>query len=105
MEEYWKKAESLVEEEYKKKGYVVLNQNRKGFPDLIVIKDGKIVFFVEVKAKQEPKIEIEELQYHQYLNKLDFEVKCINVLDGKMKQFYPDPEWAQAVKETNPLLT
>lgn len=105
MKEYWKEAESLVKDMFQKQGYTVLNQNDKGFPDLIVIKDGKISFFVEVKAMKKPDLSIYEMWYHQYLNKIGFEVKCINVLGEKMEEFQPDPNWSKVVKESNPLLT
>ena len=103
-EDCWKTAEAKVKEEYEKKGYVVLSQNDKGFPDLIAIKDGKIAFFVEVKAMQKPDLGRYEVWYHQYLNSLGFEVKCDNVLDEEPKPFYPDREWAEAIREDNPLL-
>ena len=83
----------------------MLNQNDKGFPDLIVFKDGEVEFFVEVKAMQKPDLDLYEMRYHQYLNKLGFEVKCKNVRDEKAEDFEPDVEWSKAVKETNPLLT
>lgn len=53
-EEYWRTAEEKVKEHYEEQGYVVLNQNDKGFPDLMAIKDGKIGFSVEVKAMRKP---------------------------------------------------
>ena len=104
MVEEWKDAENEVQKHFEKQGYTVLNQNDKGFPDLIILKNGKIVFFIEVKAMQKPDINIYEMQYHQYLNELGFEVKCINVQGKDVDEFRPDPEYESAVKETNPLL-
>ena len=46
----WKDAEKEVKKQFEKEGYTVLNQNDNGFPYLIVVKDGKIIFFIEVKA-------------------------------------------------------
>jgi len=103
--EDWKDAEDEVKKHFRRQGYTVLNQNDKGFPDLIVLKNGKVRFFVEVKAMQKPDINRNEMQYHQYLNELGFEVKCINVRDQTPEIFEPDPEWAKAVREINPLLT
>lgn len=102
LKENWKDAEMIVKEHYKEKGYTALNQNDRGFPDLIVLKDGKVSFFVEVKAMQEPDINLSEIQYHQYLENLGFKVKCINVRKGNPEPFQPDPEWAKAVRETYP---
>jgi len=98
----WRDSENIVKKDFEKKGYTVLNQNDRGFPDLIVLKDGEVSFFVEVKAMQEPDINLSELMYHQYLERLGFEVKCINVREGKPVPFQPDPEWAKAVKNTYP---
>ena len=100
----WKTAEKRAQESYEKEGYVVLNPNDVGFPDLIVVKDGKIAFFVEVKAMQKPDIkERGQMWYHQYLRSLNFEVKCINFLDKKV-EFQPDSEWSDAIKKDNPWL-
>ena len=100
MGEYWIESEKIVKKDFEEKGYTVLNQNDRGFPDLIVLKDGEISFFVEVKAMQEPDINLSELMYHQYLERLGFEVKCINVREEKPAPFQPDPEWSKAVKDT-----
>jgi len=42
-EDYWKTAEAKVKEEYEKKGYVVLNQNDKGSPTLLLSKMGRLL--------------------------------------------------------------
>jgi hypothetical protein len=103
--EFWKDSENVVKDHFKKLGYTVLNQNDRGFPDLIVLKDGKVSFFVEVKAMQKPDLNIDEMQYHQYMNDLGFEVKCMNVRDQEPECFNPDSVWAKAVKDNNPLIT
>ena len=101
----WKDAEDIVKDHFVNQGYTVLNQNDKGFPDLIVLKDGEVSFFVEVKAMQNPDIEIYEMRYHQYLNKLGYAVRCVNVRNQKLEFFEPDAEWEKAVRETNLLLS
>jgi len=44
------KNERRIARKYGKQGYQVLIVNKKGFPDLIVLKDKEIKFFVEVKT-------------------------------------------------------
>ena len=102
MVEYWKEAEDKVEEHFKNLGYTVLNQNNPGFPDMIALKDGKISFFIEVKAKQVPEIGLDQLLYHQYLNELGFDVKCVNVRDKELEFFTPDPIRAEIIKANYP---
>lgn len=103
LDEEVKKSEPLVEEMFKKQGYAILNVNDVGFPDLIAIKDGKIAFFVEVKAMQKPELKgIYQMQYHQFLNRLGFKVRYINAKNGKTEEFYPEQDYADAVKSTNP---
>jgi|GEM_PF-5986398 Holliday junction resolvase-like predicted endonuclease len=85
----WKEAESHVQKHFEDEGYVVLNQNDIGFPDLIAFKDGKIAFFVQVKARQNPFIFYFEGQCAESLKKkLDVEVKYINVKDGKLEPYF-----------------
>ncbi len=86
--------EKLVKNEYEKKGYTVLSVNDPGFPDLIAIKDEKIALFIEVKSWEntEKSLRLNQIWYHQYLERLGFEVKNINVdLDEKkLTEFQPN---------------
>ena len=95
----WRYAEKIVKEHFEEQGYTVLNQNNKGFPDLIVLKDGRVSFFVEVKAMESPDIKsYEVIQYHQYLERLGFEVKYINVRGEDLESFKID--YAEAIRDT-----
>jgi len=101
-----KGAEEKVKKHFEDKGYTVLNRNDVGFPDLIVLKDREVRFFVEVKSMQKPDLRAKsQLEYHQYLNKLGFEVKYLNVNQRGIKEFKIDPSWEKTVKERNVLLT
>lgn len=66
-----KLTEEKAVEYYKKQGYQVLNINRKGFPDLIVLKDREIQFFVEVKGGRH-KIHSWQKQMHKKLEEMGF---------------------------------
>lgn len=85
----WSKAENYVKEQFEKQGYVVINQNKSGFPDLIAFKNGKIAFFVQVVARQKPYVGSDERECAANLKeKLGVEVKYINVKDdGKMEPY------------------
>lgn len=87
----WREAEKYAKKQFEKQGYAVINPNNddKGFPDLIVIKDGKIAFFVQVVARQNPYVGSEERQMAENIKeKLGVEVKYVNVKDdGKMEPY------------------
>ena len=86
---YGKEAEDYVKKQFEKQGYIVINQNDNGFPDLIAFKDGKIAFFVQVMGSQKPKRGYYEEQCAESLKeKLGVEVKYINVnVNGKMEPY------------------
>jgi len=65
--------EEKIAEKYRKQGYIVLNVNEKGFPDLIVIKDKEIEMFVEVKGRKHPVHDFQK-EMHRKLEKLGFKV-------------------------------
>jgi Holliday junction resolvase-like predicted endonuclease len=73
--------ENLVQNKYKKLGYVVLNPHEKGFPDLIAVKDGKIQFFIEVKSGKH-KVHDFQQEIHNNLESLGFEVKVVKFEGG-----------------------
>jgi len=85
-------AEKQVQKHFESQGYVVLNQNDVGFPDLIVFKDGKIAFFVQVKGIQDPHPypQWNESRYAKEIKeKLGLEVKYFNVKpDGKLEEYH-----------------
>jgi Holliday junction resolvase-like predicted endonuclease len=85
-------AEKQVQKHFEKQGYAVLNQNDKGFPDLIAFKDRKIAFFVQVKAIQDPHpypYYYENQSAKEIKEKLGVEVKYINVKnDGKLEEYH-----------------
>jgi len=66
--------EEIVAERYRKQGYLVLNVNEKGFPDLIVLKGKEIQFFVEVKGGKH-KLHDFQVEFHKRLEKMGFPVK------------------------------
>ena len=66
-----------------------------------------VICILPYKAKrQESSLidRIEQLQYHQFLNKFGFKTKFVNVVNGRMEEFNPEPEYEKAVKDTNLLL-
>jgi len=83
IREKGRKNEEVVAEHYRKQGYQVLNQNERGFPDLIVLKDKHVLFFVEVKRRG-VRLRQEQKDMTPKLGKEGFETKIIDVLDGKI---------------------
>ena len=83
--------ENIVQKHFEGEGYVVLNPNEKGFPDLIVVKGRKIIFFVEVKGCKETKPFVPDSRkqiYESLKKKLGVETKCINVnKDGNLEPY------------------
>jgi len=73
-QEQGRKNEKKVEREYRENGYQVLNVNDKGFPDLIILKDGKIECFVEVKAPKH-KVHGFQKEFHKQLEAMGFQVE------------------------------
>lgn len=73
-QEQGRKNEKIIEREYKERGYQVLNVNDKGFPDLVILKNGKIERFIEVKA---PKHKVHGFQkaFHKQLEAMGFQVE------------------------------
>jgi len=70
--------ERKVAENYRKQGYQVLNVNEKGFPDLIILKDRKIEFLIEVKTPKH-KVHGFQKEFHKQLEAMGFQVKIITV--------------------------
>ena len=82
-EQKGRENEMLAAEYYRKQGYSVLNVNEKGFPDLIVLKDGKIEFLVEVKGGSHPVHAFQE-ELHEQLRRMGLKVKVVRVVNGKI---------------------
>jgi len=82
-EQRGRENEILVVEYYRKQGYDVLNVNEKGFPDLIVLKDGKIEFLVEVKGGSHP-VHTFQKELHERLRRMGLKVKVVRVINGKI---------------------
>lgn len=59
--------ESKAKKHYESQGYTVLNQNDKGFPDLLILEGKKLIKFVEVKT---PKHSVHKSQ-SDYLRELE----------------------------------
>lgn len=76
--EIGRKNEEIIAENYRKQGYQVLNVNKKGFPDLIVLKDGKVEFFVEVKGGRH-KVHPFQKEVHKELERMGFQIKTVRV--------------------------
>jgi len=78
------KNEEKVENYYKNQGYQVLNLNDKGRPDLLIIRDREIKFFVEVKGGRH-KIHLWQMEYQKKLEKLGFKTVNVRILaNGKI---------------------
>ena len=87
----WREAEKYAKKQFEKQGYVVFNPNNddKGFPDLIVIKDRKIAFFVQVVARQNPYVGSDERKCAEKIKEtLGVEVKYVNVKDNEKMEPY-----------------
>lgn len=75
--------EELVAEHYRKQGYQVINTNETGLPDLIVLKDKQVLFFVEVKAQGVSLNRFQDETITKW-EKEGFETKVIHVGNGKI---------------------
>lgn len=71
-----KKNEDLVSKDFIEQGFQVLNINDKGFPDLIVLKNKKIILFCEVKTLRGNLTDIQK-EYHKKLNDIGFSTQVI----------------------------
>jgi len=70
--------EEAVADRYRKQGYRVLNVNKKGFPDLIVLEGNEIKFFIEVKGRKHRVHPFQE-KIHKELEKMGFQVKVARI--------------------------
>ena len=75
--------EGVVAKHYREQGYQVIEINEKGFPDLIILKDKQVLFFVEVKARGVPPTHVQK-EAHIKWKKEGFETKVKCVADGKV---------------------
>ena len=69
------KHQTKVINEYKKKGYYVINlikTNKNGIPDLLCLKDGEKPLFIECKEKTDTLKPLQEFRIRE-LKKLGFE--------------------------------
>lgn len=77
-------VQSKIIKHYEQQGFFVLKIvvcNKKGFPDLILFKDGK-AFFAEIKRLCEQPTPLQKVR-HEQLQKLGFTVKTISGYDKK----------------------
>lgn len=74
--------ERIVSKYYAREGYTVFNVN-KNFPDLILIKDGRVVGFVEVKGG-EHHVHPPQRRTLEELKKLGFQAIVVRVVKGKV---------------------
>jgi len=73
-------SEAIAKKFFEKQGYVVLNVNDKGFPDLIVLKGREIQFLVEVKGGETSYLNYEQREYHRkLLENFGFITKLVRV--------------------------
>lgn len=70
--------EEIVAERYRKQGYRVLNVNKKGFPDLIVLDGSEVKFIVEVKGGKH-KVHSFQEETHRELEEMGFQVKTVRI--------------------------
>lgn len=70
--------EETVAERYRKQGYRVLNVNKKGFPDLVVLEGNEIKFLLEVKGGKHEVHSFQE-ETHEELRKMGFQVRTERV--------------------------
>jgi len=92
MDRAGKVGEDLVVTYFRDRGYTVLNTAEAGFPDLIVVKDGRIEFFAEVKSGKTSIIGMSlegkkgQRFYHQkLLEETGITTKAVRVVDGEVK--------------------
>lgn len=74
--------ERMVRKHYTREGYTVFNVN-KSFPDLTLIKDGRVVGFVEVKGG-EHHVHPPQRRTLEELKKLGFQALVVRVVKGKI---------------------
>lgn len=75
--------EEIVAKHYREQGYQVIDINEKGFPDLIILKNKQVLFFVEVKALG-VSLKSYQKEAHIKWKKEGFETKVKYVVDGKV---------------------
>jgi len=96
MSRIGKHEEDLAVKHFEDKGFTVLNTNDEGFPDLIMIKDGGIAFFAEVKGGETSYIAWSQRQCHKKLLEKGFITKGVRVTDDDVKiedeQTWPYPK-------------
>jgi Holliday junction resolvase-like predicted endonuclease len=95
MSKIGKMEEDIAIKYFQDKGFTALNTNDEGFPDLIVIKDGRIEFFAEVKSGETSFISWSQRQYHKRLFEKGLITKGVRVIDSDVKieeeQTWPYP--------------
>jgi Holliday junction resolvase-like predicted endonuclease len=96
MSKVGKREEDLAVKYFQDKGFTALNTSDEGFPDLIVMKGGRIEFFAEVKSGETSFISWSQRQYHKRLLEKGFITKGVRVMDGDVKieeeRTWPHPE-------------
>jgi len=96
MSRVGKEEEDLAIKYFKDRGFMAFNKNDEGFPDLIVMKDGRIEFFAEVKSGETSFISWSQRQYHKRLLEKGFITQGVRVVDGNVKieeeRTWPPPE-------------
>ena len=69
--------EKIVAEIYRGKGFDVLDLNERGFPDLLILKDGKIQMFIEVKGGGKKEVQMKHNGFYtllgQIISRMDIE--------------------------------
>lgn len=73
-----KANEKMVADRYRKQGYRVLNVNKKGFPDLIVLEGSEVKFLVEVKGGKH-KVHPFQEEIHKELEEMGLQVKTVRI--------------------------
>lgn len=74
------KNEEKVEKYYRNKDYQVLNLNDRGCPDLLILRDGQIQFFVEAKGGRH-KVHSWQVAYQKKLERMGFKTVNIRITD------------------------
>ena len=78
-----KEGEDQAVKHFQSLGYTIFNTNDVGFPDLLVIKNGKLDFFIEVKSGENSYIDMKgQRMYHLKLFKAGFITKGVRVKEG-----------------------
>ena len=77
--------ERKVMKHYKDQGYDVLRVDDKGFPDLLVLKDGQLHFTVEVKTGGHA-IHRHQREYHTMMASLGLTVVHVRVIEDSIQE-------------------